>query len=80
MSDKVVAIRCSEDGDKSISFTTKAEFMKKIEDDYVRYGCELPRFAQPGEKIDLDCFAGYILIQGEVIAPKPVEKITRYEL
>lgn len=80
MGDKIVAIYCSEDGDKSITFTTKAEFMKGIENDYVKYGAPLPRFAKPGEQIRLDYFSGYILIEGDVIVPKPVEKVTKYEL
>jgi len=80
MSDKLVAIYCSEDGDKSISFTTKADFMRKMEDGYVRHGEKLPRFAQPGEEISLDHFVGYILIAGDVIAPKAIEKVTKYEL
>lgn len=80
MSDKVIAIYCSEDGDKSIEFTTKPAFMKKMEEDYLKDGIPLPRFAKPGEEINLDCFSGYILIAGDVITPKPVEKITKYEL
>lgn len=79
MGDKVVAIYCSEDGDKSIKFTTKAEFMKGIEAD-MKDGASFPRFAKPGEKIEMDYFVGYILIEGDVIVPKPVEKVTKYEL
>lgn len=79
MSDNLIAIYCSEDGDKSIKFTTKAEFMKKIEED-LKGGCEMPRFAKPGEKVELDYFVGYILIEGNVIVPKAVEKVTKYEL
>ena len=79
MGDQLITIYCSEDGDKSISFTTKAEFMKKIEEDYIRYDCKMPRFAQPVEKINMDHFSGYILIEGNVIVPKPVEKVTKYE-
>lgn len=80
MSDKVIVIYCSEDGDKSIEFTTKNAFMKKMEDYYLKDGIALPRFAKPGEEVNLDTFSGYILIEGEVIAPKPVEKVTKYEL
>lgn len=79
MSDKLVVIHCSEDGDKSIRFTTKAEFMKGLERD-LKDGSRMPRFAKPGEVIDMDCFSGCILIAGEVIEPKPVEKVTKYEL
>lgn len=79
MSDNLIAIHCSEDGDKSIRFTTKAEFMKMLDEDYIKDGCKLPRFAKPGEKIEMDYFSGYILIAGEVVVPKPVEKVTKYE-
>jgi hypothetical protein len=79
MSDKLIAIYCSEDGDKSIQFTTKAEFLKQMERD-LEDGCSPSKFAKPGEKLDLDHFVGYILIAGEVIVPKAVEKVTKYEL
>lgn len=80
MSDKVIAIYCSVDGDKSIEFTTKDAFMKKMESYYLKDGIPLPRFAKPGEELCLDNFSGYILIEGEVVAPKPVETVTKYEL
>lgn len=79
MSDNLIAIHCSEDGDKSIRFTTKTEFMKELERN-LKDGCSMPRFAKPGEKIEMDYFSGYILIAGEVIVPKAVEKVTKYEL
>lgn len=80
MSAKVIAIHCSEDGDKSIEFTTKDAFMKKMEDYYLKDGIPLPRFAKPGEEIILDNFSGYILIEGEIVVPKSIEKVTKYEL
>lgn len=47
MNDKVIAIYCSEDGDKTIEFTTKAAFMKKLDEYYLKDGIPLPRFARP---------------------------------
>lgn len=79
MGDKLIAIYCSEDGDKSIEFTTKTAFMREMEQN-LKDGSSMPKFAKPGEKLDLDYFVGYILIEGEVIVPKPVERVTKYEL
>lgn len=75
---QVILIYCSEDGDKSINFLSEDQFLKDLNKG--DYG-ENPTFAMPGEKIDLDCFGpGYILIKGNVVVPKPVNVVKKYEL
>lgn len=74
---QVILIQCSEDGDKSISFVREETFLNDLNNGH--YG-ERPIFAKPGEKIDLDCFSGIIVIKGEVVSPKPVNVVKKYEL
>jgi hypothetical protein len=81
MGNNVVVIYCSEDGDKSIYRYTKEEFTKEIER-MVEDG-ESPKFAKPGDVVDsgfMDSFAGYIIIDGDVIEPKPVKVTTKFKL
>ena len=74
---QVILIHCSEDGDKSIGFVREETFLKDLNDGH--YG-DKPVFAKPGEKIEMDYFVGIILIKGEVIQPKPVDVVKKYEL
>jgi hypothetical protein len=81
MGDKVVVIYCSEDGDKSIYRYTKEEFAKEIER-MVADG-EDPKFARAGDVTDsgfMDHFAGYIIIDGDVIVPQPVKVAIKFKL
>ena len=74
---KVVVIRCSEDGDKSIDVIREETFLEQLNKGY--YG-EKPVFAKPGEKIEMDYFVGMIVIKGEIVSPKPVDVVKKYEL
>lgn len=83
----LVVLHCTEDGDKSISFTTKEEFLRSAMEDGIltgdkgrEKGTVLAAFARPGEKIDLDRFVGYILIEGRVVAPVAIEVQTKFRL
>lgn len=79
MGDKptVILIHCSEDGDKSIEVIPEETFLKNLNEQY--YGVK-PVFAKPGEKIEMDSFSGLILIKGEIVEPKAVSVVKKYEL
>lgn len=77
MGDNLIVIYCSEDGDKSIYRYTKADFAKKIEG-MLREGSQ-PKFAEAGKLPNLDYFEGYIVIEGDIIQPTPVETVTKYK-
>jgi hypothetical protein len=77
MSDTVLVISCSEDGDKSLHRLTKAELCDRLDEQW--YG-ESPAFAPPGTVPNMDTFVGLIIIEGDIVVPKPVEKVTRYQL
>lgn len=74
---QVIVIHCSEDGDKSISVIREEDFLKDLNAGY--YG-DKPVFAKPDEKIEMDYFVGMIVIKGNVIQPKPVDVVKKYEL
>ena len=73
----VILIHCDEDGDKRFEIIPEEKFLKDMNDG--SYG-DNPKFASPDEKIDMDYFCGYILIRGEIIQPKAVDVVKRYEL
>jgi hypothetical protein len=77
MSGTVLVISCGEDGDKTLARLTKAELCDRLDEQW--YG-EDPQFASPSAVPDLERFVGLIIIDGDIIAPKPVEKVTRYKL
>lgn len=78
MSDKIIVIYCSEDGDKSIYRYTREEFSKKIST-MIAEGLT-PNFAKAGKIPDLDHFEGYIVIDGDIVEPKPSSVVTKYQL
>ena len=74
---QVIVINCSEDGDKSIDIIREETFLEQLNSGY--YG-ERPVFAKPGEKLDMDYFTGIIVIRGQIVSPKPVDVVKKYEL
>ena len=78
MKDIVIVISCSEDGDKTIVRMTKAELLKKLKEHY--WG-ENPKFAPAGTVPDLDYFGGgLIIIDGDVVEPRPIQTVTEFAL
>lgn len=82
MSDlKVTVVYCSEDGDHSITMYDKDDFLAQLNKG--EFG-EKPEFVKPGSlspNQDLNYVKGsYILIDGPIVAPKPVEVATKFEL
>lgn len=77
MSDIVIVISCNEDGDKSIDRMRKEEFLARLKRDC--YGSK-PVFQPAGTVPNLDCFSGLIVIEGDVIVPKAVQRVTEYEI
>lgn len=73
----VWVLSCGEDGDKKLDRMTKADLCDRLEENW--WGSDV-RIAQPNEKIDLDRFVGIIIIDGDIVVPKAVEKVTRYTL
>ena len=73
----VILFRRDEDGDTTFEVVERWKFLEQLNSGY--YG-ESPIFAKPGEHLDLDIFTGYILIDGEVIQPKPKTVVTKFEL
>jgi hypothetical protein len=83
MGDTVVVIYCSEDGDHSISQIPKYQFLKHLKD-YFKDSIRKPKFFDPiinsGDSVDLMTFSGYIVIEGKIVTPKPVQVATEYEI
>jgi len=78
MSEKtVILIHCDEDGDKSFRVLSEEKFLREL--NAGDFGDD-PTFAKPGDEVDMDCFCGYILIKGEIVQPRPVEKVKKYAL
>ena len=73
----VILIYCDEDGDKSLRVLSVEAFLKELNAGDLG---ENPTFAKPGDKIEMDYFCGYILIKGEIVLPRPVEKVKKYAL
>ena len=73
-------IHMSEDGDASIR---KIDNLNDwIKEDFE--GCEPPKFVNPKfdryGSLDLNDIGGkYVVIKGEVVMPKPVEVVTKFE-
>jgi hypothetical protein len=79
--DTVVVIYCSEDGDHSIQQMSRDKFLKRLKDDYKdsKHG---PKFFDPSnhDQTDLNTFDGYIVIEGKIVQPKPIEVATEWSL
>jgi hypothetical protein len=73
----VILIHCDEDGDKFLRVLSEGAFLKELNDG--DFGDD-PTFAKPGDEIKMDYFCGYILIKGEIVQPRPVEKVKKYAL
>ena len=73
----VILIYCDEGGDKSLEVIQRETFLANLNSG--EYG-DSPVFANPDDNIDMDCFVGYILIEGKVIQPKPLTVVTKFEL
>lgn len=73
----MILISCSEDGDHSFGIITKEAFLRHMNEGY--YG-DNPVFAEPGKAVDLERFSGYILIDGDIVQPKPVQHVTKYTI
>lgn len=79
MGNTVVIVHYSEDGDiPSVEQMSKDEFKKRLKENY--YG-EKPDFVQPAQSIDGGSQGSAILvIEGQMIVPKPVQVVTEFEL
>ena len=71
-------ITCTEDGDHRIEKHT-AQSLERLINQMLKDVGEEPDFAKDIPK-DLDYFSGQFIIEGKVIVPKKVEKVTKYEL
>jgi hypothetical protein len=74
----MIVIHCSEDGDHSVEQLTKEEFLSNLND-----GCygEKPEFANSKTDLsDLNCFTGYIVVDGDIVVPKPEKVVTKFKL
>lgn len=81
----MIIIHCSEDGDHSIRRISKEKFLKDLNDGQYGDGGDggrLPVFADPKtfDSLDLDQFAGYILVDGDIVVPKPQTVVTKFKL
>lgn len=78
----MIVIYCSEDGDHSIYQMTREEAAKKFED-CVKDGCP-PKFAtleQIKKDSGMECMGDtYIVIDGDLIVPKPIQVATKFQL
>jgi hypothetical protein len=77
MNNIVIVINCTEDGDRHVSRLTKAEFLWKFKSDH--WG-KKPKFAPAGSVPDMSLFVGIIVIDGDIVVPRPVQVVTEYEL
>ncbi len=81
----MILIYCSEDGDHRIERISKEEFLKQLNaGDYGDGGDNGPRpiFADPKtfDRLDLEQFVGYILIDGDIVVPKAEKVVTKFKL
>ena len=76
--DQIIVVRCSEDGDVSLSVKSEQEFLKELNEG--EHGTP-PKFLKPESYIgDLAARAGMYVFKGKVVEPKPVQRVTEYEL
>jgi hypothetical protein len=73
----VILIHCDEDGDKHFRVLSVEKFLAEL--NAGDFG-DNPTFANPVDEINMDSFCGYILIKGEIVQPRPVEKVKKYAL
>jgi len=83
MSQTYFIIKSGEDG-ISIDAVSKAELSKRItpDEDGQHYYGDAPMFLRSVPEIDKGYFMvdGMLVIKGEIVIPKPVAKITEYEI
>jgi hypothetical protein len=73
----MIVISCSEDGDKTIYRLTKAEALKRLNDPD-HWGNT--KFASANEMPEMDYFVGLIIIDGDIVTPKPAKTVTEWSL
>lgn len=77
----MILIYCSEDGDHGVRRLSKEQFLKNLNSG--DYGdLEKIEFADPKtfDRLDLESFVGYILIDGDIVVPKPETVVTKFKL
>ena len=73
----IVVIYCNEDGDTSIYRMPKSEFLQKLK---LHHWGEDPKFAPTGTVPNLDHFVGLVVVDGDVVEPKPIQTVTEFTL
>lgn len=78
----MILIYCSEDGDHRIEQISKEQFLKNLNDGDYGEDLEKIEFADPKtfDRLDLESFVGYILVDGPIVVPKPEKIVTKFKL